>query len=201
MTDITHINRRELPSSAQLVKATLLALVIAIGVLLTAVLPAEYGIDPTGVGQRLGLTALSGGETSLLPQTDAVAVEPSITAPVSVLDAVWKSPTAYRNDELSVTLAPGEGAEIKALMKSGERFFFAWSAVGGAVNFDLHGEKLQSAADEFTSFWKGRNQTTANGAFEAPFDGTHGWYWRNRGTQAVTVTVKTSGYYEKLYRP
>lgn len=201
MTDITHINRRALPSSAQLVKATLLALVIAIGVLLTAVLPAEYGIDPTGVGQRLGLTALRGGETSLLPQTEAVAVEPSITAPVSVLDAVWKSPTAYRNDALSVTLAPGEGAEIKALMKSGERFFFAWSTVGGAVNFDMHGEKLNIKSDEFTSFWKGRNQTTANGAFEAPFDGTHGWYWRNRGTQPVTVTVKTSGYYEKLYRP
>ena len=201
MNDITHINRRALPSVAQLVKATLLALAVAIGILLTAVLPAEYGIDPTGIGQRLGLTALSGGETSPLPQTETAEVEPSITAPVSVLDAVWKSPVAYRNDELSVTLAPGEGAEIKALMKTGDRFYFAWSAVGGAVNFDMHGEKLNIKSDEFTSFLKGRSQTTGNGAFEAPFDGTHGWYWRNKNAGPVTVTVKTSGYYEKLYRP
>jgi hypothetical protein len=201
MTDITHINRRALPSLAQLMKATLLALLIAIGILLMAVLPAEYGIDPTGIGQRLGLTALSSGETSSLPQIEAAAIEPAITSPVSVLDAVWKSPVAYRNDELSVTLAPGEGAEIKALMKTGDRFIFTWSAVGGAVNFDMHGEKPNSASDEFTSFWKGRNQTTGNGAFEAPFDGTHGWYWRNKSSGPVTVTVNTSGYYEKLYRP
>lgn len=201
MTDITHINRRALPSAAQLLKATLLALVVAVAILLTAVLPAEYGIDPTGIGQRLGLTALSSDETSAMPPTDAAAIEPSITGPVSVLEAVWKSPVAYRNDELSVTLAPGEGAEIKALMKTGDRFFFTWSAVGGAVNFDMHGEKLNTASDEFTSFWKGRNQTTGNGAFEAPFDGTHGWYWRNKNPGPVTVTVNTSGYYEKLYRP
>lgn len=201
MTDITHINRRALPTIPQLVKATLIALVMAMGILLTAVLPAEYGMDPTGIGQRLGLTALSGGDARAQPPAEAAAIEPAISSPVSVLDAVWKSPVAFRNDELSVTLAPGEGAEIKALMKTGDRFVFSWSAMGGAVNFDMHGEKPQAASDEFTSYWKGRNQTAGNGAFEAPFDGTHGWYWRNKTSNPVTVTVKTSGYYEKLYQP
>lgn len=201
MTDITDINRTALPSVTQLVKATGVALVVAIIVLVTAVLPAEYGVDLTGIGKRLGLTALSGGDSGLVSQAEAAQVEPSGGAPISALNAVWKSPVAFRSDELSVTLAPGEGTEVKAMMKTGDRFFFTWSAEGGAVNFDMHGEVLKAKSDEFTSYWKGREQTSANGSFEAPFDGTHGWYWRNKGKTPVTVTVKTTGYYEKLFRP
>lgn len=223
MTDISHLDREGLPSSASLLKATAAAAAIAAVVLVTAVLPAEYGIDPTGLGTRLGLTALSGPVATAASATaDAATPESAGTAtttasppaatvasdyllaaatPVSVLEAAWKAPGAYRSDELTLTLAAGEGAEIKALMRTGERFVFAWKAQGGPVNFDMHGEKANAAADEFSSYWKGRDATTGNGAFEAPFDGTHGWFWRNRGTQAVTVTVRTSGFYEKLYRP
>src|SRR5687768_17006496 len=42
-----------------LFKATLASLLIAGALLVTVVLPAEYGIDPTGVGAWLGLTVLS----------------------------------------------------------------------------------------------------------------------------------------------
>ena len=45
----------ELPSSKQLIKFTVLALVIALILLVTVILPAEYGVDPTGIGQTLGL--------------------------------------------------------------------------------------------------------------------------------------------------
>jgi hypothetical protein len=38
-------------------------------------------------------------------------------------------------------------------------------------------------------------------AFTAGFDGIHGWFWRNKGTQPVTITVKVSGFHEKLFRP
>lgn len=98
------------------------------------------------------------------------------------------------------TLQPGEGAEIKASMRKGEQFVFAWTAEGGKVNFDMHGER-PNAGDEFTSYWKDTQQTGAHGAFVAPFDGTHGWYWRNRGNKPVAVKVKVSGFYETLYRP
>lgn len=49
---------RDLPTSRQLRRATILAVVVAASLLLTAVLPAEYGVDPTGMGQRLGLTQM-----------------------------------------------------------------------------------------------------------------------------------------------
>lgn len=201
MTDMTHLNRRTLPSSQQLLKATSLAIGVAGIILVAAVLPAEYGIDPTGIGSRLGLTSLSASAAGSSDAAAAPAISPSETAPTSVFDAVWKAPVAYRNDETSLTLQANEGVEVKALMKTGDRFFFTWKAEGGNVSFDMHGEKLGAASDEFTSYWKGKAQAEGHGAFQAPFDGIHGWYWRNRGAQPVTITVKTSGFYEKLYRP
>lgn len=46
------------PSARSLVRSTLVALVLAIAVLVTIVLPAEYGVDPTGIGRVLGLTQM-----------------------------------------------------------------------------------------------------------------------------------------------
>jgi len=48
----------ELPSARALLRSTLIALAVAGALLLTVVLPAEYGIDPTGVGRVLGLTQM-----------------------------------------------------------------------------------------------------------------------------------------------
>lgn len=46
---------KDLPTSKQLVRSTLVAIFVAIVVLFAAVLPAEYGVDPTGMGSLLGL--------------------------------------------------------------------------------------------------------------------------------------------------
>jgi len=190
------------PPASSLLKASAIALLIAAIVLTIFVLPAEYAIDPTGLGARLGLTTISDPEDDPIesaPTTEGEAA--AVLEPVSVLDAVWKRDGAFRSDEMSLTLAPNEGGEIKALMNVGDRMMFSWSAEGGSVTFDMHGEALNAPKDEFTSFWKGRGETQGHGAFEAPFAGTHGWYWRNRSTAPVTVRVKTSGYYEKLFKP
>lgn len=179
------------PTTPQLLKATAGALLGAGLVLVTAVLPAEYGLDPTGIGKALGLTALSAEDG---------ATAPTAHAPLVPTEAVIAYGAPYRSGELSLILQPNEGAEIKAVMRAGESFVFGWTTDGGAVNFDMHGERID-AGEEFTSYWKDRAQTSAYGSFVAPFDGTHGWYWSNRGNAPVTVTVRVSGYFEKLYRP
>ena len=46
------------PSLASLRRASLVAVVIAAVLVVTAVLPAEYGVDPTGIGRRIGLTQM-----------------------------------------------------------------------------------------------------------------------------------------------
>ena len=48
-------SENDLPSSSQLLKATIIALAVAVALLLCVVTPAEYGKDPTGVGELLGL--------------------------------------------------------------------------------------------------------------------------------------------------
>ena len=44
-------SRAELPSTAKLVKSTVIAAAAAAVILVTVVLPAEYAIDPTGIGR------------------------------------------------------------------------------------------------------------------------------------------------------
>ena len=39
------------------------------------------------------------------------------------------------------------------------------------------------------------------GEFTAIFDGTHGWFWRNRSTRDVSVTLRTTGEYARVIRP
>lgn len=56
-------NCAELPSAGKLLKSTVIAGVSALAILFGALLPAEYGIDPTGVGRMLGLTQM--GEIKL----------------------------------------------------------------------------------------------------------------------------------------
>lgn len=201
----TH-NTHPLPTMPQLIKATSLALLAAGAILITTVLPAEHGIDPTGIGKVLGLTTLSASGTvpPLVPAASK-GTPPSPVADVAPGDnasaaTVARSEVPYRSEEMSLTLQPDEGSEIKAVMRKGEQFVFSWVAEGGKVNFDMHGER-PNAGDQFTSYWKDKQQTRAQGTFVAPFDGTHGWYWRNPGDQPVTVKVKVSGFYEKLYRP
>jgi hypothetical protein len=211
MTEIARGQHDAHPSGGQLLTFTAIALAIAAVILVTLVLPAEYGVDPTGIGQRLGLASLSArpaAKAAPEPGKEEPAKEAAKgpeTALTLTLPAgggtVWKASRPYRSDELSLTLRPNEGAEIKASMQQGERFVFTWVTDGGAVNFDMHGEEFNAPSDKFTSFWKGSNATSGHGEFQAPFAGTHGWFWRNRGTKPVTVTVRTSGFYEKLYRP
>ena len=185
-------------STPQLLKATALALAAAGAILLTTVLPAEYGIDPTGIGKALGLTALHppAGEDSAVA-APAPAASTFVTDPTA---SVIQQPTPYQSGEMTLTLQANEGAEIKAQMRAGETFVFSWVSAGGPVNFDMHGEKPNDG-DKFTSYWKDRGKSQGHGSFTAPFEGSQGWYWKNKGSTPVTITVKVSGYFQKLYQP
>ena len=196
----------EVPSTRRLLKVTAIAIALAGVILVTTVLPAEYGIDPTGVGSRLGLDVLaSTAEAAELPPTATATAEPELDAvgqPAKPVEAgvVSKRDGKYRSETLSLTLAPGKGAEIKAAMKTGDGMVFHWRA-SGDVAVDMHGERTGAAKDEYTSYWIEKVQRQAAGSFTAPFDGSHGWYWLNRSSEPVTVQVEVSGFQEKLYRP
>ena len=212
-----------LPSTARLVRATLVSILVAAVILVTTVLPAEYGIDPTGIGARLGLDALqpavdepaaSAESPPAAPvpraSTDTTEANTALAAKAAAafganagqsLDAAAfsASPGELRTDTFSVTLEPGKGAEVKSALKAGDGLVFKWTA-SADVAVDMHGEAA-GAKGIWTSYAVEAAQREAAGTFVAAFDGTHGWYWQNRGTEAVTVEIVVTGFQPSLYRP
>lgn len=197
-------SQAELPSSNQLIKSTILAAIAAIVILFTVVLPAEYGIDPTGVGKLLRLTEMGQVKQQLAEEAAAdaaglVATETSDidnmteqtinTTPTdtTVADGQWR-------DEIPFTLTPGEGIEIKMKMSEGDKANYSWAVTGGEVNFDTHGDALGKAI----SYEKGRGVASDEGVLEAAFTGNHGWFWRNRGDSDVQVVLRTRGDYSTI---
>lgn len=199
--------RAELPTSRQLIRSTLIALVAAIVILVTAVLPGEYGIDPTGIGRALGLAEMGEIKVQLAEEAEAdrqrdlenaAPVQPDQSSSLigKVFAALLISPAHAQaaSDEVSFTLDPGQGIEIKLVMVEGAKADFSWRVEGGVVNYDLHGD----GGDNEISYQKDRGVEGHEGVLEAAFDGNHGWFWRNRGAGPVTVTLNVSGDYTEV---
>lgn len=208
-------NSDELPSSAQLIKSTVAAAGVAIILLVTVILPAEYGIDPTRIGGLLGLTDMGEIKTQLAEEAEAdrqmqleiqkqFGTEPrndtqsSLTQTIVGLfisSANAQEASGEWKDTISFILAPGQGIEYKLVMAENAVAPFKWEAEGGVVNFDLHGD---GAAGQSVSYEKGRAMASDEGEVVAKFNGYHGWFWRNRDSQDVTVTLSVKGDYTEL---
>lgn len=199
MHDITDLNPDDLPDKARLIKATIVAFSIAALLLVLVVMPAEYGIDLTGFGEKTGLLSLADtGQEALDKQTPAINSSFSDHASTEVIS---KASSDYRSQEMSLSLLPNQGAEIKAIMNAKDTIVYQWWAKGGAVYFDMHGEEMEAAPDEYTSYWIAENQASAAGSMMAPFYGKHGWYWENRGETPVEIKLTISGFYQNLIVP
>lgn len=203
--------RAELPSSRQLMRSTILAAISALVLLVAVVLPAEYGIDPTGIGRVLRLTEMGDVKQQLAAEAAADAAAPALTAPAQAIGTtpgmvsvnaaqppaaavVAAAPKMEWRDEMPVTLTPGEGTEIKLKMVQGAKAHYSWVVEGGVVNFDTHGD----APGKSISYEKGRAVASDEGVLEAAFTGNHGWYWRNRGKSNVKVILRTRGDYTDI---
>jgi len=173
---------------SRVIRATLLAAIVAGVILFVAVLPAEYGIDPLGTGERLGLTALARAAAPppiQLPTGDA-ALKPVANGPEMQYGAPFKT------DTITFTLGPYDYIEYKYVLQEGAQMQFSWKASVPVIH-DFHGEHADDP-NNVQSYDKS-TRADANGAFAAPFRGIHGWYWENPGGTPVTVTLQTSGFY------
>ncbi|MFY0700038.1 MAG: transmembrane anchor protein [Bermanella sp.] len=200
----------ELPSTKQLIKSTIAALVVALILLATVILPAEYGVDPTGLGKTLGLTQMGEIKSQLaheakqensmqvskaIPQETKEIEQTSVieTDRVSEIEPMDIKPS----DTRSFKLKPGQAAEIKLGMNKGGVVAYDWSVNKGHVNYDVHGD---TKGVDYFGYSKGKSVTQDSGELKAAFDGKHGWFWRNRSDQVVTVTLVVSGDYRGVYR-
>ena len=85
MSELRDPQRIDGPSRKTLAKAALWTFVGAVVVTVLFILPAEYGVDPTGIGNRLGLTRLSGVSA------------PEIDSAPRVVEGTWPPAPADRN--------------------------------------------------------------------------------------------------------
>ena len=193
----------ELPSTGKLLKSTGIAVAVASALLVTVVLPAEYGVDPTRVGSLLGLTEMGRIKMQLAAEAEAEEpnVQPAPVAPAAVAAApttggASETAPGVRTDDTVLTLAPDQGAEIKLVMEEGARVAFTWTSSGGAVNFDTHADR---PGTPYHGYGKGTEQRV-EGELVAAFTGNHGWFWRNRTGEPVTITLRTEGAYSEVKR-
>ncbi|WP_375263141.1 transmembrane anchor protein [Palleronia sp.] len=193
----------ELPSSAQLIRSTVIAGVSAVAILVTVVLPAEYGIDPTRVGSVLGLTEMGELKTQLVGEAEADRqMDQAAGEQSSLLNDVFGLLVGAAHaqeaetwcDEITFTLEPGDTAEWKLLMEDGQTAQYRMLVDGGRVNFDLHGH----GGGQSVTYEKGRGSAGEEGEIVADFEGEHGWFWRNRDDAASTVTIQVRGEYAEL---
>jgi len=224
--------RAELPSTIKLLQSTLVAAIVALVLLITTVMPSEFGIDPTGVGRLLGLKKMGEIKTQLAEEAAvtgktirgtengpwAVTPTPASERPVSDFPpkavtsnypelsapdgAIQNSDTRSSGSlqhKLITTLNPNEAAEVKMEMRKDARVSYQWVS-NGPVNVDAHGDPVNAPKGFYHGYGKDRQITSSDGVLQAAFDGKHGWFWRNRGSETVTIQLDTNGEYLSIKR-
>lgn len=179
-----------------------LAIAALVGAILTVcvIMPAEYRKDPTGFGKLTGLIALatptvakpaSGSDAA---PADAKAGGGATTTPALTTNA-WFYPTEYRTDTVKIPLGPDGEIEYKVAMKTGESMVYSWSVDHESVYYDFHGEPSNDPKHA-VRYREEQENTKGNGAFVAPFEGIHGWFWLNLSGKPIVITLKMSGFYQ-----
>ena len=160
-------------SSKTLVMATIGGLLVAALIVVGAVLPAEYGLDPLGTGRAMGLLALS--------QVQPITFEDD----------------EYRTDVVQLQLAPTEWVESSYRFEKGAGMVYSWKA-NGEVSYNFHSAP-DGAPAGYAESYDAQLSDRADGAYTAPFTGTHGWYWENIGRDYVTIELTTAGFYTSAH--
>jgi hypothetical protein len=202
-----------LPTPRALLRSTVIAMAVAAVLLVTVVLPAEYGLDPTGVGDIIGLKRMGEIKMALALEAEADAaadaaaqaaeeeaaanfVQPATEAPVP--EGTTEGGPA-RLEMVEISLGPNEGKEVKLRMTEGASVNYEWWTLGGVVTFDLHADNPPDGpAGSSHSYAKGEAESGGEGVLTAAFDGMHGWYFRNRTDGTITITVRAEGDFLEL---
>lgn len=190
------------PSGRRLAMTVALAVVGAIVILVTIVMPAEYGRDPTGIGHLLGLDAMKHTSRTLKIREvvggnehyrEVEVPDPRTPVPLPNPAVAQLKTAAATTEQRRITLQPGQQTEIKALLDEAQVILYTWHAEGGPVYTDFHGHE-PDAGDAFVRYEETQASTDGHGSLVAPFSGEHGWFWLNISEQPVTITLQITGY-------
>lgn len=190
---------------------------VAAGAVLVAfVLPAEYGVDPTGIGGATGLTAMAqeaaptyefeGTLAFNIEEFDprAERIERSIQGLIHLEEAPFKS------EVIELQIEDFGEIEHKFILPADTTLLYSWEVVdpkGDGVYFEFHGHPSSADAanypEGFEMAYSKSEGVAQNGAFTAPFPGYHGWYFMNLEEGPITIRLTAAGYWsehKEMYR-
>lgn len=204
-------------STRALLLTLVCSLLASVVIVFVALLPAEYGRDPTGFGQWSGLSRLWAPQERLInPNTGEYASAHAYEIP-------------FRSDVIAIELDSMDRSggryeiEYKVHMQKNASLVFEWEAIGTQepedFYYDFHGhtlvqtgvpktdrpkdyeDKSEAPASDGSmtvAIYKQDSAQSARGALVAPFDGIHGWYFQNSAAGKVTVRLRISGFYDLI---
>ncbi|RTZ04846.1 hypothetical protein EKL98_07845 [Flavobacterium bomense] len=205
MSEINH----QIVNKKQIIKAVIFALLLSVLILVSAVLPAEYGMDPIGTGKLFGFSKLYvpgdaddglatiTGKTFPLIKMEKAGSGPEVERPIEANNPAPEKQYAEREDTVEVIVPAGKGIEYKIYMLKYGKMKYEWTTNKGIVYFDFHGE-VKQAKETNDVYFESYTLAYSNnmvGTFYAPYEGKHGWFFRNNEKTAITVTIKLKGQY------
>ena len=211
MSKVNSPFQTEVPTKKRLITAILVAIVGAVIILVTLILPSEYDIDPTGIGGVLGLDQISEPKVNFSTDTSmdvknytkkysAVAKEEAeLTEPTPLpnTDVLQVKKALWKSQEITFNMAAGEKLEYKAVMLQNQVLLYHWKSDKGDAYFDFHADSPRASKDFWVRYQEGTS-SDEQGSLVAPFYGNHGWFWENKNEHPITITLNISGYYSKI---
>ena len=192
--------------------------VVAGAVLVGFVLPAEYGVDVTGLGEFTGLNALASttvdrkgtdfGQTLSFNVEEYDLEAEIINQPIQGLLELHDEP--FMSETIILDIEDIGEIEHKFIMPANSTFVYSWKLLnpkGEGVYYEFHGhpstEDAANYPEDFEMAYSKGEGTGQNGTFTSPFPGYHGWYFMNLEIGAIQIELNVSGYYmehKEMYR-
>ena len=163
-------------------------------IVLGAIMPAEFNADPLGLGRLSGIANLwAPDEKTWKP---GAGMDPAHSSSAPMTRTVVEIP-------LGASDWPEAALEYKFAMTPGETLLYRWQAfnedgtpVTIPVEFDFHGHTLAKDGEEMTvANYRKERAVSDTGSLMAPFDGIHGWYFRNHAPDPIRIRLEAVGFY------
>ncbi|MFT6434146.1 MAG: hypothetical protein ACJAVI_002194 [Candidatus Azotimanducaceae bacterium] len=184
-------------SNRQLIIRGGIALLTASLLLIVIILPAEYNLDPTGIGSSLGIKGLS-----IVAPTEPISLtaSPNLSTKTSSLEIHNEITPPLKFIDIDLTLEPYGQVEFKLKMLEKSTVAYTWQSAEGEVYADLHGHTIVANGSEeeeiVVRYMETQQGNGESGNFIAPFGGDHGWYFLSLETHPIIVNVRISGHFE-----
>ena len=204
MNDMNHAT-----SGRRIAVSASIGAVIALVVLLLFVLPAEYGVDPTGIGTRLGLMQMNAEPTRTIEIVDVLGGNETLTeieipdfgepVPLPNTDIHQLRDMPPRTDTIEVTIDAESETEVKTVLGGSQVIVYSWQTDRGTIYADFHGHDPALGNDFWVRYLEDQEGSSGHsGSLVAPFSGEHGWYWLNYNEFPVTVTLTVTGFHDDI---